>query len=160
MKDGQGWARRVTKQNLQSFAQYLRRLQDKGISPSTKGAKTPSIAKSVVSSPFQGKNFRFTSRFAAPKVKKNMLMWSPGVQQQSLVSEGRCSGAENCRRLMHRRHQGARTQLVVCGLFRLSEKTSTRSTRLLTFGMIFLAHFPGTSSRRSLTRRPRTFRFM
>jgi hypothetical protein len=71
MKKGQGWARRVTKENLSSFAAYLR--QTDYASEARLHAAADEQAKmeeASAPSPFKGTALNFPNRFHLTKVKK------------------------------------------------------------------------------------------
>ena len=65
MKKGQGWAKRVTLENLSSFANYLRSEQDREASQKNFAEQIKKkVSKSNAPSPFQGVPLNFPSRFS------------------------------------------------------------------------------------------------
>lgn len=65
MKKGQGWAKRVTLENLPSFANYLRSAEDREASQKNFAEQLKKkVSKSNAPSPFQGVSLNFPSRFS------------------------------------------------------------------------------------------------
>ncbi|HEV2841790.1 MAG TPA: hypothetical protein VGW39_10725 [Chthoniobacterales bacterium] len=63
MKKGQGWARRVTLENLADFAPWLRQIDDSQIEAAKQERKAKKVAAAGKSSPFRGVPLALPSRF-------------------------------------------------------------------------------------------------
>jgi len=85
MKKGQGWAKRVTLENLPSFAKYLRSAEDREASQKNFAEQLKKkVSKSNAPSPFQGVSLNFPSRFS----KKTKSSGSQKNPSQSKTSGG------------------------------------------------------------------------
>jgi hypothetical protein len=91
MKKGQGWAKRVTLENLPSFANYLRSAEDREANQKKFGEEVAKkLSKNRATSPFQGKSLNFPNRFSK-KVKFTGSKKEPFITQSGL-SGGNLAG--------------------------------------------------------------------
>lgn len=90
MKKGQGWAKRVTLENLSSFAGYLRSAEDREASQkkfAEDAAKK--VSKSHTPSPFQGVSLNFPNRFS----KKQKAFGNQKKHSQQKPSESKSASS-------------------------------------------------------------------
>ena len=88
MKKGQGWARRVTLENLPDFAPWLRQADDKQAELEREKRKQKKAEAAGKPSPFRGVPLALPSRFTPPRKKRRKTAAKTIVGKQSKVKAG------------------------------------------------------------------------